>query len=632
MRPHLAFAILASLASLTACEDDKTGGALLPTLGVTAIAPKVLVPGTELTVAGVGFVTPEVADLLVVVRGAIDGDPVEFAVVPDRQDDETLTVRITGQVAQALIRPGGRFVGRISVSRTPKATTAAGAAEEAGKDFELKTEVVLTPSIGSIAPTELYVGDTITFSGDGFLYPNEGASLVELTGTMTTELPSRFIPIEGLVVPGVPVEADNDLQTGREAMVVTLTPDVLGIVPGTFQGSVRIVNTALDGTVTASTPIPVSFPLKPPYIDSVSPNAASRGQWIRVTGRGFTPPDGLLQAATVMFLEGEFEFRSGGTLPINGPTTIVLMPDFQPDNRNMSAILRVELDASGRPSGLGLLPGTFRGKIGPALLLGGDLVKGTGVETTFEILPQRQIIYLRALPSFDDALEEFGLLAEKDAIKQRVLEVVTRDYQGVNIAFTWDEPKDYAEYGIIELAGRDPNGTGLFGLDNTEGKDVGNLRFNDIIGGYNADTSASGYSAYGGIFPGEFLNMSTRRGDNPLASPRFDDIFEPVVPVLGGKAAQAGESAGDSQRAADIREAVRVFGNLVGSTVSHEAGHSLGLANVDGQFHNIGDNPGWLMDAGSYRPFEERAELDGQGPSFFEPESLDYLKSILPLE
>ncbi|MCC6624725.1 MAG: hypothetical protein IT385_25975 [Deltaproteobacteria bacterium] len=81
-----------------------------------------------------------------------------------------------------------------------------------------------------------------------------------------------------------------------------------------------------------------------------------------------------------------------------------------------------------------------------------------------------------------------------------------------------------------------------------------------------------------------------------------------------------------------MREAVRVYGNLVGSTISHEVGHSLGLANVEGQFHNIGDNPGWIMDAGNYRPFEERAELDGQGPSFFEEGSLTYLRSILPVE
>ena len=76
---------------------------------------------------------------------------------------------------------------------------------------------------------------------------------------------------------------------------------------------------------------------------------------------------------------------------------------------------------------------------------------------------------------------------------------------------------------------------------------------------------------------------------------------------------------------------MRVFGNIAGSTISHEVGHSLGLANVDGQFHNIGDNPGWLMDAGSFRPFEERAELDGQGPSFFEEGSLQYLQGVLPL-
>lgn len=627
---HRLSALLVSLALATpACEDAVTGGAILPTLAVGAISPKTLVPGSRLVITGSGFTGPEVSELLVIVRGAVDGEPLEFAVAPERLDDETLAVSISGQVESALIRPGGRLVGRLSVLRTPFIDAPT---EEKGKDFDLRVERALTPTLASLSPERLFVGDTLTLSGDGFLFPTEGASLVELSGQMTTTLPARVVPVDGLQIPGEPLSDDaTSPESARAALAFTLTPDVLGVLPGRFTGEVRVVNTHNDGTVTSSAPLTVDLPLEPPFVEAVEPTQASRGQWIRIRGRGFTPADGLLQAATVLVLEGTFTPRGGSATPLQGPSALTLVPDLIVDNQHLSAVLRVERDTDGRLSGLGLNAGRFEGTITPVLLLGPDLVRGQALPLTFEVLPQRQVIYMRALPSFDDALGEFGLLVEKEAVMERILEVVTRDYQGINVAFSWEEPTDYAEYGVVEVAGRDPNGTGLFGLDNTEGKDVGNLRFNDIIGGYNADTEAGGYSAYGGVFPGEFMNLSMRRGENPLASSRFDDVFDPVSPALGGKAAELGESDGGSARAQEIREAVRVFANLVGSTISHEVGHSLGLAAVDGQFHNIGDNPGWLMDSGSYRSFEERAELDGQGPSFFGPPSRAYLESILPL-
>ena len=616
--------LLLWVGTLVACEAAKTGGAILPALSVTRVSPTTLVPGSRLVVEGTGFTVPDVSSLLVIVRGAVDGEPIEFAVVPERVDDETLLVSITGQVEGALIRPDGRLVGRLSVERTPNIDAPV---EEKGRDFDLRVARTLQPRVTALSPSQLYVGDTVTLTGEGFLYPNEGASLVELSGTITTTLPARVVSVQGLQIPGEPLDEEG----ARTSLGFTLTPDVLGVVPGAFKGEVRVVNYALDGTVTSSDPLALELPLAPPMVTAVTPAAASRGQWIRIEGRGFTPADGLLQAATVLLLEGTFTPRGGPPTPLQGTSALVLVPDLQVDNQHLSAVLRVERDTDGNYSGLGLLAGHFEGTITPVLLLGPDLVRGAGFPLSFDVLPQRQVIYMRALPAFDDAITEFGLLAEKEAIKERILEVVTRDYVGVNIEFTWDEPTEYAEYGIVEIAGRDPNGTGLFGLDNTEGKDVGNLRFNDVIGGYNADTSAGGYSAYGGVFPGEFMNMSLKAGDNPLASQRFDDVFGPVAPALGGKPAKLGESDGGSERAVIVREAVLAFGNLVGSTISHEVGHSLGLANVDGQFHNIGDNPGWIMDSGSYRSFEERAELDGQGPSFFEPGSLEYLQRILPL-
>ena len=76
--------------------------------------------------------------------------------------------------------------------------------------------------------------------------------------------------------------------------------------------------------------------------------------------------------------------------------------------------------------------------------------------------------------------------------------------------------------------------------------------------------------------------------------------------------------------------AIFVLGNLIGTTLTHEVGHSLGLANPYGQgYHNPGDRPNRLMDAGGDRPFEERAQLSEQGPAVFCDQEYDYLRTIL---
>jgi hypothetical protein len=213
------------------------------------------------------------------------------------------------------------------------------------------------------------------------------------------------------------------------------------------------------------------------------------------------------------------------------------------------------------------------------------------------------------------------------------MQVVHRDYTGINVAFTEEIPTEFAEYGVVEIGGEDPNGANLFGLDNTEGKDVGNIRFNDIIGGVNAETAEEGYYAYGGIFVASFLGLSATlgQGELPITDPRFDMVFEPFSPELGGVPATA-EELYQGERAGALAEAIRVLGNLIGNTVTHEVGHSLGLTSIDGQFHNVGDNEGWIMDAGIHRPFAERAELDGISPAVFSPFNREYLEAVLPTQ
>jgi len=90
---------------------------------------------------------------------------------------------------------------------------------------------------------------------------------------------------------------------------------------------------------------------------------------------------------------------------------------------------------------------------------------------------------------------------------------------------------------------------------------------------------------------------------------------------------------GDPGRAAQVRRALHAFADLVGETVAHELGHSLGLADPYGSatsFHNRLDGEGCLMDSGSARPLAERIREPGSTPTHFCGDAPDYLTLILP--
>jgi hypothetical protein len=122
----------------------------------------------------------------------------------------------------------------------------------------------------------------------------------------------------------------------------------------------------------------------------------------------------------------------------------------------------------------------------------------------------------------------------------------------------------------------------------------------------------------------------------------FDAIFDSVRPDTGTpvSAAEArtlavpadgGNCLVRNDRQSRIGCAVFVLGNLVGTTLTHETGHSLGLADPTGEaFHDPGDALDRLMDAGGDRPLDERAELAGQGPGVFCSDEYVYLRHILP--
>ena len=622
----LALAVITGATVGAACGPPQAGqaGTLLPALTLLEMGPRPVVPGTHLVVQGTGFVPAEVAALSARFVGTRDGAVVDVTATPTVLDAQTLELPVSGALGDALDpAAGGRFDGELQVTRTPVGDDPA---ETATLPLSVTLSGNVTPRLDTVEPAELYPGDTVTLRGDGFLHPQEGAALAVLDGEFVTQVPPEVRPISGLAVPASPTDP-----AGRAALSFVLTPDLLGVRPGVFRGEISVWNQTPDGDVRQSAPLPLdAWPVHRPRLDEVSPEAASRGQRIGFRGAGLLPPDGLLQATTLLLLEGRFSPQRGPVQELTGVHALALYPDESVGNAQLSVVLRVDKGVDGELRGLGLMPGLFEGTATPLLLFGQDAVRGEGLPLRFTVLTPLQVVYVKFLPAFDDALAQFGLGAAREAVEARIFEVLARDYEGVDVAFEDAPPGDFAEFSTVEIGGRDPNGTGLFGLDNTAGKDVGNLRFDDVVGGFNAETRSQGYAAYGGIFASEFLNLSPTLSDSPLASPRFDDVFGPFAPALGGSPVETGEVEASGGRGAAAREAARVLGNLLGNTVTHEVGHSLGLAAIDGQFHNIGDNPGWIMDAGAFRPFLERAELDGEGPEFFAPFNRAYLETILP--
>jgi hypothetical protein len=622
LRTAVAVALAAILLGCEPPTEHVTQVELAP-LEVSGWAPGTILPGSTIVIRGEGFLPPEAGKNFIRIAGKAGERPVNVEV--DASFESETELRYT---------PGPELLGQLQVDGPPlKGTMRVSRVAEvdgSGSWYEFPISLAvrsnLDPQVEGLLPEVLHPGELVTVVGGGFLLPGEGTSAVVFDGTFTTTSPPTTRTYANVFIPAT--------ATSREALQFRLTPDLFGIKPGTLEGAVRVVNDT-EGGATRESPVldGLTLPLERPFVSSVTPNSVSRGQILRFEGRGFLPTDAAFQASTLLLVEGSFTSKAGKSLKFQGLDALSLFPDSITDNTSMEYVLRVSMDLNGQMTGLGLVSGTLKGTVTPWVLSGSDAVLGKGVPFEVRVLPQRQVVWVKYLPGFSESLAHFGLAAVERSVRDRILEIAARDYVDVNIAFQEEKPTDFAEFGIVEVGGADPNGADLFGLDNTQGKDVGNVRFNDIIGGLNAETEEQGYYGYGGVFVESFLGLSPGldQGSLPIRDQRFDDIFAVFIPDLGGQPVAEGEYPGGS-RDALIGEAVRVLGNLVGNTITHEVGHSLGLSAIDGEFHNVGDNPGWIMDSGSFRPFAERAEIDGYAPAVFSPFNRAYLQSVLPVE
>ena len=610
-------------------------------LAVTKVAPDIIIPGTKLVVTGASFVDTQWGDATLRLRGLAGGSNIDVSWPAKFVDFSTMTVAIDGGKIDEV---GGevQFDGTATVEVL--ATSDGQSYESEPVDVSLAFAETLSPSVTSVDNNGvIFVNEKIAVTGAGFLLGgDEGVTMARIAGCFTLDAGGACTPITAQEIPLVPSDPVK-----RDAGTFAFSPKVAGIKPGTFTGTVTIINQQTAKAPQMAPASNVTYNMVSPQIFTVCVGdpctggnvAASLGQYVFVQGGGFIGGDAL--ATTELELRGTFN-RTGSS---PAPVTMTLIPDFV-EGSLVRYVLNTD-DALGMALDLRKDTGQFTGTITPIIQYGADRVGGTSKSLTFNIAPVKQVVYLDFRPSYVEGLRDFGLRAVDNKLRARIIEVCKRVYLGINIEFRMSPPTDYALYEHVEITGVDPNNMGLFGYDNSPGKDNGNERLYDRLGGVNALTQQDGYPGFGGVFLRSLMGFSKHPGSFtksvPGADVVFDQIFDPFRPDQGGEPVRAADLSSSvevltsgamcpaSDRADRIACAIFVLGNLVGGTLSHEIGHSLGLANpYEEGFHNAGDGVDRLMDSGGDRPFFERAELAGQGPGVFCTDEYTYLREVLP--
>lgn len=605
-------------------------------LTIGALTPEEALPGTQLHIAGTGF--PTGADiryrLTLIASGTVSpsGRSVQISVeLPARYQavdalavdiDDALHLQLAGGAALAndeSVALSGTLDLTVTQDRRifQRSTTA-----------RLLLRRQLKPTLADLSARAVYLADRVTIQGEGLLLAGEGESLLVIEGSFAKQLTGADKP-DGQFAP-FPVRELPLLPVSRKSAVLFVGASALGIAPGTLTGKITLVNRHRGGAEQRTEARDLQLALLRTQLGSLNTMRHSRGLRVIGTGAGFLPLDANADTATLVRLTGTFTATTGES----GPVEAVLLTQVV-DSNHLLFVPRPVVDPEGILRGLGGTPGRFVGSLTPVVTRGAEQQVGVplpcGRNCVVDIVPPKQVVFAKFLANFAEGLRRFGLRNVEAEIREQSLASMRRTYKDWNVEVRDSRPEDYDEFTTIEVGGPDPNGAGLFGLDNTEGLDRGNLRLNDYIGGFNAIAEVEGNFAFGGVFIESFLSFSeASKKKNQLATPLFNQIFSPFTPELGGRPADHAELQGGERRA-QLAEAVRVLAALIGNTMAHEFGHSLGMALGDGS-HNPEDNDRELMDAGLNRSFAERAELGEYQarPAGFMEKHRQYLTQILP--
>ncbi len=603
--------------------------------------PATMIPGSTLVLSGRSFVGAPWGSPTLSMTGTFDNGSeqyrVEFRSPARFVDSQTLEIPIDAEFLDLLGSNSGTFLGNLRIEIDSTVDSKRHLSPPLAVELDFRDQ--LAPSLVSLDDSgPLYVNDQIAVTARNLLLGGgEGQSLALVRGCFVTANLGMCVPVEDQEIEIAPTTAFD-----RSSGQFVFTPRIAGIKEGHFEGDVQIINRNTSGQVQESEIESVSYDLSETTVFSLGQSQVSLGQYLYVDGAGFVRngPD----SSTLLEMTGSF--TPLGEAPID--IDLILVPEFV-NGRTLRYVIN-EDDSLGQRIDLRHTSGQFSGSIVTQVTFVNQAVFGQQHAFELGLDFVKQVVYLDFTPQYLGALRAFGLRALDLAIRERVARSIERDFRTINVDIRLEEPSDFSLYSTVEIGGMDPNGLGLLGYDNTPGKDVGNERLHDYIGGVNATTQQEdGYPGYGGIFIESLFVFSEHPGDLArsagISDPLFDDIFDSFRPDRGGEPVRAADLGADivfptsgqacpaTERPAQIGCAAWTLPNLISSTISHEVGHSLGLANPQGGgFHHDSDAPNRLMDPGSFRPFDERAELRSAGPGQFCDQAYEYLRQILPTD
>ncbi len=656
------------LIGTTSCDDGPEPDVCDPTYALLsglaldrADFPAPIIDGTRFTIRGQGFITDRscVTPQIALVGGGrevtvpLSGTPPDMAGTISVLSSNDIVATLPASAINTL-GGAGTFSGNLEV----RFLTFDGRVFSASLPLSFLMANTLEPGVFAVTTGTTYLNDAVPVEGTAFLDDDgEGTTEIVIDGTFERD-DGGEVSVNGITMPLSLVTP-----TERQRGTFRWSPVIGGVSPGTFTGTLTPQNRHGNGSVIRGTPTTVTLEQEDSVVFGISDEVISLGQLVDVTGRGFigtTELDGgENEGLTTLRLDGEFAPCTGGGgsgLPLNcnnPPIQVSGLDLFT--NFSSGSLLRYPLVFSNNEGMLQAVDfesqrGTFEGTVTPVLILDSEVHEGIPrPNTSLELGPVRQICWVLFLPGFSDSLRFFGLEAVEHEIRARVLTQMQEVYQPtetpsrwLNVEFRAEEPQDFfpGGYALVEIGGPDPNNIGLFGYDNTPGKDIGNLRLEDHVGGRNALGEVDGYG-YGGVFVESMLfwsehppsELGARPRGSPPSHPSFDVIFDPVR----DNEVVAGEwpNGASPERLAEIEAAISFISNMIADTAAHEFGHSLGLAQPfvpNEAYHNAIPQEGCLMDAGRDRPLEERSRIEGNLGSRFCQENLWYLQDILPME
>lgn len=642
----------------------------LAELAIVEVAPTTLLPASRLVIRGRSLPGPSDGSI----RLWLTGTSKLPGTVPRNLDvrlraeyvsSEEAYVRVDTEVLQLLGGNSVEFEGHAQVV----INSVIDRKEHVTEPLQVKLKLVpsLSPRLDLLELSgpqrttgKVHPNDWLVVRGDGFLFGGgEGETVALLSGCFLPEGTAEPCSLNGRSVREVEIPVAPLSRFDRTSAILPYAPTIHGVLPGKFVGTIRLRNQPPGTTArTVSGTRTVAVEQVRPELTGISPSAASLGQYVEMQGAGFI--GGQAGQATLVRLQGQFSLQGSPVMiPVDTEIVVKWLPRYPlgPVGRYVLD----ETDALGQAlesrGGLREAAGVFVGNGTTTLRFGRESVSSKPTPLRIALLRPKQVVVVRFLSSYKDSLRLFGLRAVDNAVRARVLEVARRDYAGINIEFReggedmpW--PQDFAYYAQVDIGGPDPNGLGYLGYDNTPGRDMQNRRLYDRIGGVNAVTQSDGSPGYGGVFAEQLLGFSSHPGSvSPIKSAPgeaelFDQIFDPLRPDTGGTPATLREAtllpalssgslcpASKDDRSHQVACAIFVLGSLIGTTMTHELGHSLGLANPDspsGSYHNNGNLRGRIMNPGSLRSFSERAELSSSGAAIFCDSDFAYLRRILP--